>query len=134
MKKMISKTARIRNLMSRVINEDKKKQYERASVAIALFKEQSKKVASFHMEDTDQVVLSSIHQYIALADELKKEILPLPVLHDYDVTAARVWYEDLCKIVNYGAGPKGKELKGLFANVKFAFEKWISVEINAREI
>lgn len=134
MKKMISKTARIRNLVSRVVNEDKKKQYEDAKSAIKSFKEQSAKLKNFSMEESDNATTSRLNQFISAADKLKEQILPLPVLTEGYTRPNQEWYENLCKIVTYDGALKGKELKHLFANLTFAFEKWFSIEILIREI
>lgn len=134
MKKMISKTARIRNLLSRVVNEDKKKQYDDAKDAVKAFKEESAKITNFNVEESDNSIVTRLNQYIAAADKLKEQILPLPVLSEGETDPSQEWYENLCKVAMHGNALKGKELKHLFVNLTFAFEKWISIELSIREI
>lgn len=132
MKKIISKRAFIRNMLNRSINGDE--QYQMAREKIRAYNAETSRIKYWDEATDDLVIRSKLEHYLRLTDELTKEIRKLPVVKQVTfIGENRDWAENLVKgLAIYPR--KGKELKHIFSQIIFSYEKWLNLEINARNI
>lgn len=132
MKKIISKRAFIRNMLNRAINGDE--QYQLVREKMRAYNCETARIKCWSDSTDDLVIRSKIEHYLHLTDELTKEIKKLPVVKDVNfIGENREWAENLVRgLALYPR--KGKDLKHVFAQIIFSYEKWLNLEINARNI
>lgn len=132
MKKYISNKSFIRNLVKRVLisNED----YEKALEKIRSYESEVNRIKDWNFSSNDEVILSKLHHYLKLTNELLKHIKKLPVVkHIEPLSQNREYAENMVK--HLACYPqKGKRLQHTFVQIIFAHEKWLNNEINARNI
>lgn len=132
MRKMISKHAKIRNLLNRVINGDER--YEEVRAKIKAYHGEKRRINRFDDHTSDDAIHHKISQYLELVNDIHENIKELPVVKENETTVEkRQWAEGLVR--NLSLYPcKGKDLQLMFAQIVFGHEKWLDAEIYQRNI
>lgn len=132
MQKIISKHAKIKNLVKRVIHGND--QYDEIKVKIAAANDETKRIKNWNMNTSDEVMYSKLEHYLKLVNCILKDLRNLPVVIDIPtIEENRVWVENLTN--NIGLYHQtGKDLQSHFANIVYGYEKLINSEIHARNI
>ncbi len=132
MRKMINKHAKIRNLLNRVLNGEGR--YEEVRAKIKAYQGEKSRINRFNESTSDDAIHHKISQYLDLVTDIYESIKELPVVKDNPtVSEKREWAEGLVR--NLTLYPtKGKDLRVLFAQIVFGYEKWLDAEVHQRNI
>lgn len=132
MRKIITKQAKIRNLLERAIKGDEK--YVSVRANLEAYRGEVDRLNRWTNSCSDEVIRSKLDHYLTLVNGLLKEIRELPVVVDIMyINDNRIWAEGLVQsLIAYPL--KGKDLKLRFAQVVFGYAKLIDSEVNARNI
>lgn len=132
MKKFISKKSFIRNLLKRTM--DGNESYEMVKEKIRAYGDEATRIKNWSSNTSDEVILSKLQHYLSLTESLLVELKKLPVVVDIEpLTTNRNYAEGLVRYLAYYP-QKGRELQHIFTQIIFAHEKWLTNEINARNI
>lgn len=136
MKKLISNSAKIRNTLKRTLNPELNQKYADMVEMVNEFYKRSKPLKIFTTNDSLDSLQPKIEQWLFLVEDLESELKKFPVVVDLDSDyhiESMTWYRG-CKAMVQEPWVKPKDLAHRFANLTFAFDKIIRIELAKRNM